>query len=231
MASNLQGFLSKFNSSQGKWVEQIDPLATFDCTFAFYPCISDAQAGEKGFFDKMVGGITSAVKTTTVNAANNLTGGLIGALLNDADIIKLRNEFLGGKKIGNQTFLDYVARGNLLADDESVESQLVLDLSYYIQNATVPGLQNEGGEDIKTMLGQYPVNGLFVKPSQNSFQLNIINTKVPLLERVFYPWMREVTLPYWSYDNQPYTTANVTISFEKHADFKYLFVGSRPTMF
>lgn len=84
-------------------------------------------------------------------------------------------------------------------------------------------------EDVKTMLGQYPTSGLFVKPSQNSFQLNIINTKVPLLERIFYPWMREITLPYWSYDNQPYTTANVEISFEKHADFKYLFVGSRPT--
>jgi len=79
------------------------------------------------------------------------------------------------------------------------------------------------------MLGTYPINGLYVKPSQNSFQLNIINTKAPLAERVFYPWMREVTLPYWSYDLQPYTTANIKVSYQKHADLSYLFVGCRPS--
>lgn len=48
------------------------------------------------------------------------------------------------------------------------------------------------------------------------------------MERIFYPWLKETTLPFWSYDTQPYTTANVTIDFSKHADFKYLFVGCRP---
>ena len=196
MASNLQGFLSKFNSSQGKWVEQIDPLATFDVTFSFFPKIG-GDTKKKGFLDKMVSGIGTAV----TNAANNITGGLIGALLNDVDIIKLRNNWAVDGNLGKTTFLDYVVRGNLLAEDGMgassgpVEPQLVLDLSYYVQNATVPALQTEGIEDIKTMLGSYPVNGMFVKPAQNSFQLNIINTKVPLLERVFYPWMREQPVP------------------------------------
>ena len=41
--------------------------------------------------------------------------------------------------------------------------------------------------------------------------------------------MREVSLPVWSYDNQPYTTADVRIGFEKHADVGYRFVNARPS--
>lgn len=167
MASNLQGFLSKFNSSQGKWVEQIDPLATFDVKFSFFPKMEPKEDKKKGFFDKVVSGIGKAA----MNAVNNLTGGLIGALLNDVDIIKLRDDWAGNENLGKTTFLDYVVRGNLLAEDGMgassgpVEPQLVLDLSYYVQNATVPSIQTEGVEDIKTMLGTYPVSGMFVKPS------------------------------------------------------------------
>ena len=61
------------------------------------------------------------------------------------------------------------------------------------------------------------------------FSLNFLNTKAPLIERIFYPWMREVSLPVWSYDNQPYTTADVRIGFEKHADVAYRFVNARPS--
>jgi hypothetical protein len=50
-------------------------------------------------------------------------------------------------------------------------------------------------------MGTFPTNGNIVKPTSNSFQMTIVNTKAPLLERLFYPWMREVTLPYWSYDS------------------------------
>ena len=58
--------------------------------------------------------------------------------------------------------------------------------------------------------------------------MEIINTKAALHERIFYPWLREVTLPWWSYDDQPYTTATVTIDFTKHNDVKYVFTGVRP---
>lgn len=85
------------------------------------------------------------------------------------------------------------------------------------------------GGTIDTMMGTFPTNGAIVKPAQNSFQMNVINTKAPLMERLFYPWMKEVTLPYWSYDKQPYTTATIKVDFKKHSDFKYVFVGCRPT--
>lgn len=113
-------------------------------TFTFFPKIEEDDSGgkKKGLFDKVVSGVKSAA----MNAVNNLTGGLLGALLNDVDIMKLRDNWGGGDSLGQTTFLDYVARGNLLSDDGigasdgPIKPQLVLNLSYYVQNATVPAL-------------------------------------------------------------------------------------------
>jgi hypothetical protein len=85
------------------------------------------------------------------------------------------------------------------------------------------------GEKSATLLGEFPVNGTYVIPDNNQLQLDVLCTKLPLHERLFYPWMREVTLPYWSYETQPYTTATITIDFGKHTDLKYVFCGCRPT--
>lgn len=67
-------------------------------------------------------------------------------------------------------------------------------------------------------------------PDSNNLQMDIVCTKVPLHERIFYPWMREVTMPYWTYVEQPYTTATITIDFKRHTDMQYVFTGCRPTM-
>ena len=73
----------------------------------------------------------------------------------------------------------------------------------------------------------FPVNGYSLKPS-GELQMDIVNTKASLHERVFYPWMRECVNPWWAYATQPYTTATVTIDFTKHNDVKYVFFGVRP---
>lgn len=39
--SNLKGFISKFNSTDGKYVETIDPLNTFDVTVEFFPRLNE----------------------------------------------------------------------------------------------------------------------------------------------------------------------------------------------
>lgn len=74
-----------------------------------------------------------------------------------------------------------------------------------------------------------PLNGSVVIPDKKDLTMTIVNTRVPLLERIFYPWMREVTLPWWSYETQPYTTATITVDFTKHSDIKYVFYGCRPS--
>lgn len=80
-----------------------------------------------------------------------------------------------------------------------------------------------------TLFGEFPVNNLYVKPESNTFTMTILNTKLPLHDYLFYPWMREATLPKWSYAQQPYTTANVYVSFAKHSNVQYVFAGARPS--
>lgn len=235
--SSLKGFLSKFNSSEGNYINTIDPLNTFDVSMAFYPMLTGSG--------KKKNKLLQAVAGATKNLLNNVTGGILGSIMNDVDIMKLRTDFISDKNsYGNTTVLDYISRGNLLATDDSGTSassffggasesvmspQLILDISYYVQGMQLPQISMPEGGSADTLIGSYTTNGSFVKPSQNTFLMTIINTKAPLMERVFYPWMREVTLPYWSYENQPYTTATITVNFAKHTDMKYVFVGCRPS--
>ena len=37
--TTLEDFLQHFGSSQGKWINDIDPLNTFDVTIKFYPTL------------------------------------------------------------------------------------------------------------------------------------------------------------------------------------------------
>ena len=79
--TNLTDFLSKFGSAEGKLVNTIDPLATFETSIKFYPCPS-AETGNKS---RIVGRVANALGTAATgalrNAANNITGGLLGSLL------------------------------------------------------------------------------------------------------------------------------------------------------
>ena len=232
MASNLQGFLSKFNSSEGLYINQIDPLHTFDIKMDFYPKLDSKPKKENGFLDKAIDSAKGAAKGAVKNFLNNATGGIFGSIANRGDV-------LDEKKLNTKmTFIDYIARGNMLdtngkdswfsSKQKSATPQLTLDISYYIQHVNIPQIQMDEGESINTQFGTFKTNGMCVKPSSNQFTMDVINTKASLAERIFYPWLREVTLPYWVYESQPYTTADITIDFSKHSDMKYLFVGCRP---
>lgn len=244
MSSSLQGFLQKFNSAEGLLADTIDPLNTFDVQFYFWPMIKPKKE-PSGFWDSALNMAKGALVNGVSNIANNATGGLLGqimALTNDP-ILSLKNN-----NGGQMTMIDYISRGHKINDvtsngslgqqlgnalgmtrKEGTTDQLVLDLSYYIQNAQLPAITTQDGGSAETLYGDFPITGRYVKPQSNNFSLNILNTKAPLMERIFYPWMREVSLPVWSYNDQPYTTADIRIGFEKHADVAYRFVNARPS--
>lgn len=94
---------------------------------------------------------------------------------------------------------------------------------------SLPQIKIDNVGQVETTLGKFPVVGGVVMPENNTFTATILNTRLPLMEILFYPWMREVTLPYWSYSHTPYTTATVDVDFSKHADIKYSFFGCKPT--
>ena len=234
--TNLQDFLSHFSSSEGIWIKQIDPLATFDVSIKFrpYPGMDDAATkSEKDWLKDLGNNLLNSAKGAVKNLANNATGGLLGSIMNDVDVMKKHDEF-GEKK--ESTFLEYLAAANLLVgkDDWIGEnagqavSPLELQLGFYCQEITVPGMEVPMGQMSQTVIGEFPINGTFVKTDSQILTMKLLNTKVPLMERIFVPWMREITTPWWNYNSQPYTTATITIDFTKHSNLKYVFVGCRP---
>lgn len=100
--SSLKGFLAKFNSSEGRYADVIDPLNTFDVTMYFYPCIRTASMKthtENLFKSK------KARQDLAKSIGNSLSGGLLGSFMNDKygkDVEKLKSEFVKNtKKLGN----------------------------------------------------------------------------------------------------------------------------------
>ena len=234
--TTLQDFLSHFGSAEGKWINQLDPLNTFDLSFKFYPTYEpEKKDADKSALGRLGSSLLGSAKSAVKEGLNSVTGGLLGSFMNSkVDIMKQRRDF---EPIGKESFMEWLASANLLvgAEDWIGENAgqamrpLELQLGLYCQEITIPNLKMIDGGKITSTLGEFPVNGDYILPDNNTLQFTFVNTKVPLMERIFYPWMREVTLPWWSYDTQPYTTATVTIDFTKHNDIKYMFFGCRPS--
>lgn len=229
--TNLQDFLSHFSSSDGIWAKQIDPLATFDVSIKFYPTLGSEN--KKSWLENLGDNLLNSAKGTVKNLANNVTGGLLGSIMNNVDVMKKHAEFAGSM---GSTFLEYLAAANMLVGKEDwigenageSVSPLEIQLGLYCQEITIPQILIPPGQTSTTIIGEFPINGMYVKTDNNLLQLKILNTKVPLMERIFLPWMREIVCPFWNYNTQPYTTATITIDFTKHSDIKYVFVGCRP---
>ena len=103
------------------------------------------------------------------------------------------------------------------------------DMGFFVQKMTLPNMTLAGGQSVQTLMGDFPVNGLYLQPDQHTFTLEIVTLRAPLHEDLFYIWMREVTAPFWIYASQPYTTANVTIDLKEHMNASYLFLNARPS--
>lgn len=238
--TSLEDFLSKFSPAEGTFVNTIDPLHTFDVSIKFYPADASGKDDTRDLGQKVLDSLKSSGMKALNNLANNATGGLVGAIANSKSkpITDQRSSF---SNVGKHTFLEYLCQANLMTNSDnylgtltgiagqSSTSPLELNIGFYVQSMTVPVMKMEDGGIAETSLGKFPLNGRYVSPDNNTLVMSILNTKVPLLERIFYPWMRECTMPYWSYENQPYTTATITVDMTKHSDMKYVFYGCRPS--
>ena len=231
--TTLQDFLAKFNSPEGKFVDSIDPKSTFDVYIKFYPTLEPTEK-EKKNYNSIGNSVTRALGTAATGAlktaGNAITGGLLGSFMNDSSVEDAHKNF---PYAGQHTFMEYLLEANLVVGGEnwfSNQSILPLELSLgpYVQEVTIPHITVNDNGKMTTLLGEFPINGTYVKPDNHQLIMQIVNTKAALHERIFYPWLREVTLPYWSYASQPYTTATITIDFTKHNDCKYVFCGCRP---
>jgi hypothetical protein len=232
--TTLQSFLDKFSSSSGRYVDTLDPLGTFDVRFRFHPTLTAAEIAKKGgsALGRVASSLVNSLKSMGTQALDNLTGGLFSSLTEggSGSVMKARKDF---KEAGSHTFMEYLAPANLLQGGEQwtgsdqANCPLDLNLGPYVQSIKGLNMKMSGEAKAQTMFGDFPVAGPVVQ-AEGSLTMEVVNTKAALHERIFYPWLRECSLPYWSYERQPYTTATVDIDFTKHSDMHYVFVGVRP---
>ena len=117
--TTLKDFLSKFSSSEGKWINTIDPFATFDVSIRFYPCEAQPSlAEEKSLLSKLGDTAMSFAKSAVKNAANNITGGLLGSIMNGRDRVDVMKQHDSFEFAHKETFLEYLAAANLLVGAE-----------------------------------------------------------------------------------------------------------------
>lgn len=198
---SLKEFVAKFNDKTGRYAYTIDPLKTFSC----YMIFSSGDTGSENGGRSIVGRFLD-------NTLNTVTGGLWGKASagnvqgpyqNIADIIK-DSKFDGG-------------------------NGAMFDCTHFIQNANLPNIAVPDAERISTMVGSISTHKMMLEPASQTFTMAVVNTKASLIERIFYPWMREVSYPYWSYAEYPYTTAEIIFDMTPHNVIKYHFLGCRPT--
>ena len=200
---SLEAFLNKFNSADGKFAYTIDPLKTFNVYVVF--AHGDAIKG---------GG--SPLQNGIRNVLNNATGGLVG---------KLANASNGKANQNGYPNIPALVNGSLITDGGGS----MLDITFFTQEGTMPNISVIDSEAADTAVGSLKTHKMAVETDSKEFSLKLLNTKVSILDRVFYPWMREISYPYWSYKDQPYETATIKIDFTSHNDIAYVFLGCRPT--
>ena len=155
--TTLQDFLNGISQahSNGIKIKEPDPLNSFDVYFKFYPCTDISLKKKKGVLQEVGQGLVDGLKTATKNALNNFTGGLLGSLMNNVDIIKEHDKFTTIKSDSeSHTFLEYLAKANLLCGTEStwfggmgeITSPLEIDMTYFTQSITLPHLMNNSSD-------------------------------------------------------------------------------------
>lgn len=217
---SLEAFLNTFNGADKKYLYTIDPLKTFDVRIKFDYTKDDNRdsveiAGSE-FSERrspLMQGL-DLLKQGGEAFLNNITGGLISLRWNDKDI-----GYNGHPSISE------LANASLFSDSDGN----VMNLKYFTQEATLPSISVPNDAVAETAIGTVQTHKMAVETDSKEFSLKILNTKVSLIDRVFYPWMREISYPYWSYPTHPYTKATITIDMTAHNDISYVFLGSRPT--
>lgn len=212
---DLNDFYSTFFSADAKNIKTLDMQSTFRALFTFQPGL-ETKKDDNGFLSK----IGNVLKTAGSNALANVTGGLL-----TVDSFKTTPELKdirSGSKT-SESMMKFLTEGTKIGNGD-----FTLDMTMFIQQMTLPNIQMSGIEDIQTLFGTFSTSGYIIEPDSHEFTMNIVNTKLPIHESIFYPWMQEVTSPFWCYSKQPYSTAIVEIDLSDHADLKYKFYGCRP---
>lgn len=99
------------------------------------------------------------------------------------------------------------------------------DIPFLVQEIQLPNIQinNEGGVDIKTILGAYKsIGNIGIIPDSSNFTITFLDTQKGVFEYFFIPWLNHVITSktrtgYTSNIDYPYTRCLLEVFFLKNA--------------
>lgn len=114
--------MANFSSSDGIWAKTIDPYSSFDLSMKFFPSAhwpDPSKAKEdKSWASKLGDSLVSSAKNAVKSTANNITGGLIGSIMNSKVSIMDKHNKNADVAGMETTFMEYLAAANLLVGKE-----------------------------------------------------------------------------------------------------------------
>lgn len=113
--------------------------------------------------------------------------------------------------------------------DYNIGNFLNTELIYYVQSITLPEIAVDSGGSAGTEIQNTSVPSMRMAASQ-TFQMEILETKKPIIEEYFLKWMMEAREPEFHDGGFAYTYANIEIKF-REKNLKYLLFGCRPTSY
>lgn len=102
-------------------------------------------------------------------------------------------------------------------------------LTMFVQSITTPAFNIIPDTEADTVAGSFTTHTMKLNPSGRELSLEVINTKRPIIENFFYPWLRQVQSPKWIFEEVPYATADLIVDMTEHNNLKYHFINCRPT--
>ena len=111
--------------------------------------------------------------------------------------------------------------------DYNIGNFLNTELIYYVQSITLPEIAVDSGGSAGTEIQNTTVPSMRMAASQ-TFQMEILETKKPIIEEYFLKWMMEAREPEFHDGGFAYTYANIDIKFREKS-LTYMLFGCRPT--
>lgn len=119
-------------------------------------------------------------------------------------------------------FLDNIKEAKISMDTG------IVDFTLFTQSITMPKIIASSATAVTSIVGNINTYSTLVRPSEPAITMSIINTKYPLIENVFLPWINEVKSNRWKYKNHPYTKADIHVILEHAGNIEYKLFGVRP---
>lgn len=88
-------------------------------------------------------------------------------------------------------------------------------LNYFTSSVTLPNVEIQDMGEEHNEFGYMNVTSGKLLPDKNTFNVNFLDTDIPIFEYLIYPWQKEIAGNEYAYEDYPYSKATVTVNYFK----------------